>query len=206
MSLRVKICGITNLADAEAAVEAGADALGFIIYKKSPRYIGADDAQKIIEILPPFVERVAVLVNPTLEEVNEVETEADFSLWQMHGQETADFCASLAPHRLVKALHLPTSHSASDLANYDVAAFLLDTPSPQHGGTGQTFDWDLVEAFRPLTPRPIILSGGLNAGNVAEAVKRVQPYAVDICSGVERAPGQKDHSKIRELLNICRAL
>ncbi len=206
MRTRVKICGITNLADAEVAVEAGADALGFILYPKSPRYIQAIEAQSIIDRLPPYVERVAVMVNPTLEEISTIESESDFSLWQMHGHESSDFCKNLGSHRLIKALTLPTTLSTMELDQFEVTAFLLDTPSAQFGGTGKIFNWGLVEDFRRLTNRKIVLSGGINATNVAEAIRQVQPYAVDVSSGVESSPGKKDHQKIRELLEICKVL
>jgi phosphoribosylanthranilate isomerase len=203
MSVRVKICGLTTLDDALAAVAAGADALGFILYPRSPRYLTPARAQEIIDRLPPYVERVAVLVNPSREEITAAESEADFSLWQLHGQESAAFCAELEPHRLVKVLALPTPLTREELDAYPVTAFLLDTPSPDHGGTGRTFDWTLISELRQRTNRPLILSGGLNVGNVAEAVKQVHPYAVDVSSGVEIAPGKKDHAKIREFIQLC---
>jgi phosphoribosylanthranilate isomerase len=204
MRTRVKICGITNLTDAEMAIEAGADALGFILYPKSPRYIRVDEAQAIIEQLPPYVERVAVVVNPAPEDVVAIGAQPGFSLWQMHGHESPEFCRSLSSHRLVKALSLPVARSREELAEFGVTAFLLDTPSAQYGGTGKVFNWDLVADFRRLTDRPLILSGGLNIDNVAEAIRRVQPYAVDVSSGVETAPGKKDRKKVREFIELCK--
>jgi phosphoribosylanthranilate isomerase len=206
MRTRVKICGITNLADAEVAVEAGADALGFILYPKSPRFIQARDAQLILQRIPPYVERVAVLVNPKLEEMLTLDSQANFSLLQLHGHEAPEFCQSLRPRRLVKALSLPASMSREQISAYPVGAFLLDTPTIHYGGSGQTFNWDLVEDFRRLTDLPLILSGGLHSRNVAEAIEKVRPYAIDVSSGVESSPGKKDHQKLREFLDICKKL
>ena len=202
--MKIKICGITHEADAEAAWRAGADALGFVHYPKSPRHVTAERIGAMIATLPPFVATVAVLVNPTRETIAELERHAPITTWQLHGEETAEFVEELRPRRVVKALRLPWAGGAEALATYRAEAFLLDTPTAEYGGSGKTFDWDLVVEFRALTPRPLILSGGLTVDNVAEAVRRVQPYGVDVSSGVEVAPGRKDHQKIRDFIAQCR--
>jgi phosphoribosylanthranilate isomerase len=201
--MKIKICGITNEADAEAAWKAGADALGFVHYAKSPRHVPAERIARIVATLPPFVSTVAVMVNPTRKEIEALERQAAVTHWQLHGDESAEFVATLAPRRVIKAIRLPFAGHALDLA-YPVGGFLLDTPCQEYGGSGKTFDWDLVDDFRALTIRPLILSGGLTSDNVAEAIRRVQPYGIDVSSGVESAPGIKDHEKIREFIARCR--
>lgn len=202
--VKIKICGITREADAEAAWRAGADALGFVHYPKSPRHLEPERIAEIVATLPPFVPVVAVLVNPTLETIRELERHVPFSHFQLHGEENAAFVESLRPRRVIKALRLPWGGGDAGLAAYRTEGFLLDTPTADYGGSGKTFDWDLVSAFRALTPKPLVLSGGLTPDNVAEAVLRVQPYGVDVSSGVESAPGIKDHQKIREFIARCR--
>ena len=202
--VKIKICGITNLADAEVAVKAGADALGFVLYPKSPRYVPPARAAEIIRALPPFCETVAVLVDPSVTEIEEIAREVPFTHWQLHGKETPELVCAIKPRRTIKALRLPWEGDAATLAAYDVSAFLLDTPCREHGGSGKTFDWDLVAAFREQTRKPLILSGGLTVDNVGAAIRRVQPYGVDVSSGVETAPGVKDHEKIRKFITACR--
>ncbi|HEY8967031.1 MAG TPA: phosphoribosylanthranilate isomerase [Candidatus Methylacidiphilales bacterium] len=207
----MKICGITREEDAAAAVAAGAHALGFILYPKSPRYVSPERAAEILATVPPYVERVAVLVNPAEGEIARIAGIAPFSQWQLHGGESPASIAALRrvhPYRVVKALHLPFPDGETGLAAYadaGVGAFLLDTPCKEYGGSGKTFDWDLVEAFRRENVRdlPLVLSGGLTADNVAEAVARVRPYAVDVSSGVESAPGIKDPAKIERFISAC---
>ncbi|SDU14965.1 phosphoribosylanthranilate isomerase [Verrucomicrobium sp. GAS474] len=213
MGIRIKICGITREEDAAAAVASGAHALGFILYPKSPRYVSPERAAEILATVPPYVERVAVVVNPSAEEVRRIAGIAPFSQWQLHGAESPALMAEIReagshPYRFVKALHLPFEGGARGLAAYATAgagAFLLDTPCVEHGGSGKTFDWNLVEGFRMenVSNVPIILSGGLTADNVGEAVTRVRPYAVDVSSGVESAPGIKDPIKIERFISRC---
>ena len=201
---QVKICGITRREDAMAAIDAGANALGFILYPKSPRFIVPERVAEIIAILPPFCAAVAVLVDPAAAEIAALARRVPFTHWQLHGAEPPELVEAIKPLRAIKALRLPWSESRERLAAYDVGAFLLDTPSSEHGGTGRAFDWNLIAAFRELTPRPLILSGGLTPDNIGEAVRRVQPWGVDVSSGVERAPGVKDHEKIRKFIHACR--
>jgi len=297
MPLRVKICGITNLADAEAAISAGADALGFILYEKSKRFIPIEQAIRIMEELPPFVQTVAVTVNATKEFTNLGWRKQlkHFGVAQLHGQEspvharavgkylpvikvfpadlnTADKSEFQIPAHMIEtcnkllaiqnqletqlgrkptleeisekvslpigqvsavlrfpqlieiqaqlekelgrkptfnevfgkqniALHtLPRSKEYESL----VSAFMLDTPSKDHGGTGRVYDWNLAVEFKKQTTKPLILSGGLNPENVAKAIELVHPYAVDVSSGVESAPGKKDHARLRDFIQICK--
>jgi phosphoribosylanthranilate isomerase len=204
--MRVKICGITNLADAEAAIAAGADALGFILHEKSPRFIPIEKAIAIVEQLPPFVQSVAVTVNATKEFSNLGWRKQlkRFNLAQLHGRETPVHVRAVGKYLpVIKAV--PAGDAAAiDPAAYDVSAFLLDTPSKDHGGTGRTFDWNLAVEFKKRTSRPLILSGGLNPENVAQAIAQVQPYAVDVSSGVEASPGRKDHAKLRDFIQTCK--
>jgi phosphoribosylanthranilate isomerase len=279
MPVRVKICGITNREDAEAAIAAGADALGFILYAPSKRFISIESAMAIVEKLPPFVQTVAVTVNATKEFSNLGWRKQlkHFGVAQLHGQESpvhakavgkylpvikvfpAEFKPlpphplatgskepleippemsqtmaklkevrarlerekghKIAPDEVAEELSLPVEKITAvlrladrleakvlPLADYEslVSAFMLDTPSKDHGGTGQVFDWSLALAFKQKTSKPLILSGGLNPENVAKAIETVQPYAVDVASGVELSPGKKDHAKLREFIRICK--
>lgn len=199
MPVRVKICGITNLEDAEAAVAFGADALGFIFYKKSPRYIDPLRAAAIIRALPPFVIKVGVFVDEALEEVSRVREDASIDRVQLHGDETPGYCAEASPG-VIKAFRIHGRADIEKLALYDVSAFLLDTyVDGVPGGTGETFNWEIAVEASAL--RRIILSGGLTPENVAGAVRMVRPYAVDVSSGVEAGPGKKDLEKMKKFID-----
>jgi phosphoribosylanthranilate isomerase len=206
MAVRVKICGLTNEADAVAAVEAGADLLGFVLYPQSPRYVEPAVVHAFNAHLPSLIQRVAVTVNLTPAEVEMISRACAFDIWQLHGDETPAGAAALAQKRLFKALALPRSADKPSAKEYDVEAFLLDTPSQQYGGTGQTFDWSLAVEFQQTTKTPVFLSGGLNPENVARAINQVHPYGVDVSSGVEAKPGKKDHAKLRDFIQICKSL
>ncbi len=198
--VKIKICGITNEVDATAAVRAGADALGFIFYTGSPRYAEPERVAEIVAGLPPFVVPVGVFVNAAVDEVDGICESTGIQVAQLHGDESPDFCNKL-DRPVVKALRVRDESWKSDAAAYDVGAVLLDTfAEDRYGGTGLTFDWRLVEG----SPHRVILSGGLNPRNVAEAVRCVLPYAVDTGSGVEREPGRKDHGKIRAFVEAAR--
>jgi len=206
--MRVKICGITNLEDAEAAIAAGADALGFILYEKSKRFIGIEHAVRIVKMLPPFVQTVAVTVDATKEFTNLGWRKQlkQFGAAQLHGRETPIHVKAVSKYLpVIKVFSADTAATVTP-GHYDVSAFMLDTPSKEHGGTGQSFDWDLAVAFKKRITKPLILSGGLNPQNVAEAIDLVQPYAVDVNSGVEVSPGKKDHAKLRDFIQICKKL
>jgi phosphoribosylanthranilate isomerase len=191
---RIKICGITREQDLAAAARHGADAVGFVFYRPSPRCITAESAAALAATAPAFVSVVPLFVNPTAAEVAAVIDKARPHLLQFHGEESAVFCASFGlPY--VKAVRM---EPAVDLVQYahtyaGARALLLDAHVEGYGGGGQSFDWSLIPPHLPL---PIILSGGLHAGNVVEAVRRVRPWAVDVSSGVEAAKGIKDEAKI----------
>jgi phosphoribosylanthranilate isomerase len=203
MSVRVKICGITNLADGQAAAESGADALGFVFYEKSPRFVSIKTAAEISRALPPFITRAGVFVNPTKELVFKAVAECGLNLLQFHGDEPPEFCAQF-DLMSIKAFRIRDAGSLKELPKYKTDAWLLDAYSSDTlGGMGEVFNWDLaVEAQK--TGRPIFLAGGLTPGNVAEAVRKVRPFGVDVSSGVESSPGKKDHAKVRAFINAAK--
>jgi len=202
--VRVKICGITNLPNALAAVEAGADALGFMIYEQSPRAISIDAAAAIIRELPPFVTKVGVFVDPTIELVKAALAKSLLSAVQLHGNETPEFCQDLRTS-VIKAFRIEGPESLEPMRLYQTSAWLLDSfVAEKPGGTGAKFDWDLAVRVKAWG-RPILLAGGLTPENVASAVKQVQPYGVDVSSGVERAPGKKDKAKMRDFIAAAKA-
>jgi phosphoribosylanthranilate isomerase len=199
--LKVKVCGITSYRDASVALGLGADALGFNFYPPSPRYIDPESARRIIRRLPPFVTTVGVYVDADdWHEVERLGRQAKVEVLQLHGNERPEYCRELAHWKLIKTLRIGAGFRPQDLEKFPVSAFLLDTKDPvRFGGTGRTFDWKLAEAIH--TQRPLILAGGLCAENVAEAIRTVRPYAVDVCSGVESAPGRKDRRKLVAFMN-----
>jgi len=200
--IKIKVCGTTNLKDALFAVESGVDAIGFIFYKKSPRYILQKDAKDIVAKLPPFVETVGVFVNETSDRVNRIAEQCKLTAIQLHGDESPAFCRRIK-RRVIKAFRVKDTNSFKGMADYDVSGFLLDSYNEESkGGTGKTFDWNL--ALRAKKQGPIILAGGLNPYNVYTAIHRVKPYGVDVCSGVEESPGIKDSVKIDEFIKSVR--
>ncbi|HXI70555.1 MAG TPA: phosphoribosylanthranilate isomerase [Verrucomicrobiae bacterium] len=205
MSVKVKICGVTNVADALAAAEAGADMIGLNFYEGSPRHVSLATAVEIHRALPPFVLRVGVFVNPEEELVIRALGDCGLSLLQFHGDETSEFCTQFGAMS-VKAFRIQDAGSLTALEHYQTDAFLLDAHSKSGlGGTGETFNWDLaVEAQK--FGKPIFLAGGLTPENVAEAVQKVQPFAVDVSSGVESVPGKKDAAKVRAFITAVRAV
>ena len=204
MITRVKICGITNLADARAAVEAGADALGFVFYADSPRHVTRKDAANICQALPPLVVKVGVFVNELEYEIEQALQDCLLNALQFHGDEPPGFCTKFAA-KSIKAIRMRNETALHAATDYDdVDALLLDTyTEAARGGTGQAFDWSLAERAKQIGP-PLILSGGLTPANVAEAIRRVRPYAVDVSSGVEREPGRKDPEKLRRFIDAVR--
>ena len=199
------MCGTTRLEDAEAAVRAGVDALGFILYDRSPRCITAGEAKKICDRLPPFVERVGVVVNEDLERVVFFGETAGFSHLQLHGEESVRYCDELRERlpgiKLLKAFRVGGFSTEDQFSPYEnsVDGFLLDTyVKGEKGGTGKTFDWSIIRKMK-LT-RPVILAGGLNGENIIDAIAAVRPYAVDINSGVESEPGIKDHKLLIKIM------
>ena len=207
--IRIKICGMTRLEDALCAVEAGVDALGFIFYAKSPRAIDPEAAQRIIAALPPFVDAVGVFVDEELVQVEAIVKQCRLSYAQLHGAESPEECRHLAeiatPCQVLKAIRVGPQTTAAKLAPYrdSVQAFLLDTYQENAvGGTGEAFDWSLLGRLN-LT-KPLLLAGGLSVANIRLALEEVRPYGVDANSGLEMAPGIKDHNLIRQFVAAVR--
>ncbi|MGC2518544.1 MAG: phosphoribosylanthranilate isomerase [Burkholderiales bacterium] len=203
MRTRVKICGITRTEDAQAAAAHGADAIGLVFYLPSPRYVTLDQARAIVGGTPVFVATVAVFVNPSREEVEQVIRECGVTLLQFHGDESPEFCAGFSRPYIKAARIRPGLDLLKYLSPHAAArAWMLDAfHDDLWGGTGGAFDWSLVPE-RPA--RPIILSGGLTADNVANAIRRVGPYAVDVSSGVEASKGIKHAAKIAAFISGVR--
>ena len=201
--VKVKICGMTNLKDVKVAVDGGVDAVGFIFYKKSPRSVTMQAVRKIVLELPPFVDSVGVFVNETAEQINKIADRCNLDRVQLHGNESPTFCKKIR-RRVIKAIRVKDIQSLKKLSDYPVSSFLLDTFSEdQYGGTGKVFDWNL--AYPAKKYGPIILAGGLTPNNVRQAIQRIQPYGVDVCSGVESQPGIKDHKKMQIFLKNVKA-
>ena len=201
MPIRIKICGITRYEDAKAAAEIGVDALGFIFYPKSPRSIAPESAAHIIRQLPPFISRVGVFVDETLERVMAVARATGIDTIQLHGNESPDYCSKLLLP-VIKAFSVDASSDLNLLEAYHVAGFLLDTrDSERQGGTGKTFDWSIARKASAKFGR-IILAGGLTPLNIEEALETVVPYGIDLNSGMEVRPGIKNPRKIREAVQI----
>jgi phosphoribosylanthranilate isomerase len=205
MSTKVKICGITNLADAQAAVAAGADALGFNFYEKSPRYVSLSQASEIARALPPFIMRVGVFVNAPADFVLGAIRESGLTMLQFHGEEAPEFCSQFGLMSM-KAFRIHGPETLKEIPQFQTDAILLDAfSSATYGGTGEKFNWDLaVEAQK--FGKPIFLAGGLTPENVAPAIRQVHPFGVDVSSGVESAPGKKDHAKMKAFLAAVRAV
>ncbi|HEV2456282.1 MAG TPA: phosphoribosylanthranilate isomerase [Verrucomicrobiae bacterium] len=205
METKVKICGITNPADAQAAVAAGADALGFIFYEKSPRFVQLPEAEAINSRLAPFIMRVGVFVNAPEEFVFSAIRGCGLTLLQFHGDESPEYCGQFGIMTM-KAFRVHGPETLERIPEYATDAYLLDAySSTTLGGTGERFNWDLaVQAQR--FGKPIFLAGGLTAENVAGAIQKVRPFGVDVSSGVEIAPGKKDHEKIKAFISAARSV
>ncbi len=202
--MKVKVCGITTYEDGAMALDCGADALGFNFYSGSPRCVSLETARSILRRLPPFVARVAVMVNePDGPAFAEAARAAGITVLQLHGDESPEYCRRLAGWILVKALRIGKAPVPRSAAEFPVDAFLLDAKDDVlFGGTGRVFDWDLAANVDRL--RPVILAGGLRPENVREAIAAVGPYAVDVCSGVESKPGRKDRKRLEAFMNEVR--
>jgi phosphoribosylanthranilate isomerase len=204
MTVQIKVCGVGSLADAEKALELGADMLGFNFYAPSPRYIEPESAHAILRELPSDGAYVALFVNaprPTIEDVLARNTglpkgSATFGWLQFHGDEDADFCRDWRA-KVIKAVRMKTRDSLAVMESFPADLFLLDSWSSGYGGSGRAFPWEWLEG---KNASKLMLSGGLNVDNVAEAVRRVRPFAVDVCSGVESRPGKKDYGKLKEFI------
>lgn len=202
--VRVKICGITNRDDALYAVEAGADALGFVFHTVSPRNIPPEKAAAIIESLPPLVQAVGLFVNAGIDFVNGTCDLCRLDIVQLHGDEPPDFC-DLVTRRVMKVFRIKNITSLDTMKDYRVAGYLLDAWSPGvYGGTGMTFNWEVAEIAKRYGP--IILAGGLTPDNVRQAVERVEPYGVDVSSGVESSPGKKDPAKVQAFIRHAKGV
>ena len=206
LKVKVKICGITNWPDARAAAAAGADFLGFNFFKGSPRYIAPEKAQAIIRKLPKEVAAVGVFVNEDEKHLQEIATRAGLNCVQLHGEESPAAVARIAKAwPVIKAVRINGSFRRVQLARFEKAsALLLDGFDGQkRGGTGKTFDWEVARTAKSFGQ--IFLAGGLTPENVAEAIHAAHPYAVDVCSGVERKPGKKDAAKVKALMRAVRS-
>ena len=194
MRTRIKICGITRVQDARAAAECGADAIGLVFYPPSPRYLSTERAVELRDALPPFVQTVALFVNPDAPQVAQVLQRVRPALLQFHGEETPEFCGQFGVP-FVKACRMrPGGDALEYLRPFSrAAAWLFDSHVPEYGGVGEGFDLSLVPVVKE---KPVILSGGLSPASVAEAIRRVRPWGVDVSSGVESAKGVKDAAKI----------
>ena len=199
MSTRVKICGLTRSQDVEAAVAAGADALGFVFYEPSPRAVTVSEAEHLVRSVPAFVSVVGLFVNPSEAQVREVLEAVPLDLLQFHGDETPEFCAQFQ-RRWVKAIRVRNREQViSAFRHYrEASGLLVDAWDPErYGGTGKSFNWELIPSERPL---PLILAGGLTSDNVFRAVEQVKPWAVDVSGGVECSKGIKDSEKISDFI------
>ena len=204
MSTRIKICGITSVTDGVAAAEAGADMIGLMFYERSPRNISIATATEISRSLSPFIVKVGVFVNPDEDTVMRAIGECGVTLLQFHGEETPGFCTQFGAMSM-KAFRIKDAASLEALPNYPTDAWLLDAYSPDaHGGTGAKFNWELAIEAKNLG-RPIVLAGGLTPENVGDAVQTVQPFGVDVSSGVESSLGKKDHAKVRAFIQAVRS-
>ena len=200
----VKICGITSTEDALMAAQCGAAALGFIFYPPSPRHIKTGDAEKIVRVLPNKVVSVGVFVNEEPENIKKVVEICGLDMIQLHGDESPEYCRQFPASMIIKAVELKNNDDIDRALTYHVAALLVDTrDTGLYGGTGKISNWDLASQLRGK--KPLILSGGLHAENVADALKKVAPDALDINSGVEASPGKKDHQKLAQIFDLIRA-
>jgi phosphoribosylanthranilate isomerase len=199
--VRVKICGVRTLEEAAAAVDAGADALGFNFWPRSPRYVTPETARGIAGSVSPLIATVGVFVNEERRSIEETVSRVGLSAVQLHGDETPEFCAGLGFTKIIKAFRVSDDFNVEVIRDYPVNMALLDSGiKGSYGGTGKSFDWRVaVEAKRIV---PLILAGGITVDNVAEAIQLVKPYAVDVCSGVESEPGRKDITKLNAFMAV----
>lgn len=204
--VRIKICGLTDPAEARATAEAGADAIG-LVFAKSPRKVSLEQAREIVFALPPLVQSVGVFVNETPGRIEEAVAFCGLDLVQLHGDEPPELCAALAP-RVIKAWRVRGEADIEALRVYEhtVRAFVLDAWSSKvRGGTGDTFDWSLAATANQRLQRPIVLAGGLNPENVSLAIGQARPWGVDVSSGVEAAPGRKDPARVERFIRAVRS-
>lgn len=199
IELKIKICGITNLEDAQAAIDMGADILGFNFYARSLRYIEPAAAAAIISKLPAFVDTAGIFVNVPMRDIHHLTSSGMLNWVQLHGDESPDFCRQFSGWnvRTMKAIRVQSAESIQQALEYPTFALLFDAySSAQYGGTGQTFDWSLIRHL----PRRVFLAGGITPENVTQALD-LGVYGIDVCSGIESSPGKKDHDKMRRLFD-----
>lgn len=201
--MKIKICGITNFADALAAVENGAEMLGFNFYPKSPRFIQTEDARRISEQMPKYVLKVGVFVNESLDDVLKTARVARLDIVQLHGDETPDFASKITDFPVIKALRVGDGFRPESAAEYQTAILLDAFDKTERGGTGKVFDWRIALETKKVVPE-LILAGGLSPENVGEAIKTIAPSAVDVCSSIESRAGKKDLRKMREFIANAR--
>ncbi|MBI4353405.1 MAG: phosphoribosylanthranilate isomerase [Candidatus Omnitrophica bacterium] len=207
--MRVKICGITNVADAKGALEAGADAIG-LVFAESPRRVPLERALEITEAVGPWMTTVGVFVNEAVETIKRVASQCRLSCVQLHGEEGVDAVKALSSYRVTKAFQVDKDFDLKKAAGYAVDAFLFDNRMGDRcGGTGKVFDWDVLKAALMRDPRlvrrPVIVSGGLNPRNVKDVIRALSPYGVDVSSGVESTPGKKDFKLMREFVQNAKS-
>ena len=202
--MKIKICGITNKVDALAAAGLGVDMLGFVFYDKSKRYVAPKIAEDIINELPPFIGRVGIFVDMNKEDVIKIAEDAGLDILQFHGNEAPEYCNYFKDkYKVIKAFRVKTKADLKNINNYNTDYYLFDTyKSECVGGTGESFDWTILKDFEIL--KPMILSGGLSPDNVERAIKEVAPFAVDVSSGVESAPGKKDIELLKKFVENVR--
>jgi len=199
----IKICGITNPEDAMVVAESGVHAIGFIFYRKSPRYVSPENAAAIIQNLPEGLTTVGVFVNHDAPEVRKIAKYCTLNMIQLHGDESPQYAQGFSDYHIIRAIAPQSANDLESLSEYPASAILIDGyDSRLYGGTGNEADWDAALLIKESYP--LILSGGLNIGNIEVALHRVLPQAIDINSGVEKFPGKKDHCKIREIIDIVR--
>jgi len=201
--VKVKVCGITSFKDALAAVAAGADALGFVFYRKSPRYITPVRAQGITQLIPERIMKVGVFVNAPHERVKKIARQCGLDMLQLHGEESPAYCGSFKGYKVIKAFRMRPGSDTSALSRYRTYAWLFDSfDRSRRGGTGRAFDWKLLRSLKP--GRRVFLSGGLNPANVGRAVRLIKPAWVDVSSSVESAPGKKDYGKLKKFIRSAK--
>lgn len=204
VATKAKVCGITNIDDARASLEAGCDALGFVFYKKSPRYIAPEKAKEIIIQLPKNVIKVGVFVNSKEKTIKHIARVCGLDILQFHGDETPEFCARFGNYKIIKAFRVKDGLDLESILRYNPFAYLFDTfVKSKVGGTGKPFNWRLIRHLNGIK-RPIFLSGGLNERNVRRAIESVRPEWVDVSSSVEIMPGKKNHQKVRDFIKAAK--
>jgi phosphoribosylanthranilate isomerase len=202
--VKVKICGITNIEDAIASVAAGCDALGFVFYRKSPRYISPQNAKKIIRLLPKNILKVGIFVNAKEKNIRNIARECKLNTLQFHGNESTEFCKKFKNYKIIKTFRVKEKIDLKNIKRYGVFVWLFDTfIKSKIGGTGKKFNWKLLRRLEGIK-KPIFLSGGLNERNVAEAIKYVHPDWVDVSSSIEIKPGKKDYKKVKKFIEAVR--